>query len=137
MIKQIQCVITLLFLILSFNSCSSSDTISLRWFPEESYFVGYEIIGDTVKFQYSICFENCTEYDTIISLQAKFRRNDLKGWMKYENFFAGYDENGETLHQLIEANQKINIVYTFIGKYTGGTVNEKISFPERLILQME
>ena len=134
-------VIFLLVPILLLNSCNSynhaTETNTLRWIPEESYYIGYDIIDDIVKFQYSICFENCTEYDTIISLHAKFHKNDLKGWVIPDGFFVGCDENANTLYQLINAHQKINVVYTFFGEYVGGDVSDEVSFPDEIIIMTD
>lgn len=107
---------------------------TLYWIPEESYFESYEIVNNTISFHYSICFVNNTPYDTTISLRAKFKQQDIKGWLKQEDYYPGCDKNGERLYQTIKAGEKVNISYQFTGEYLGGTVNENLSFPQKLII---
>lgn len=54
--------------------CSVHDAkepSKLYWVPEESYFAGYEIVGDTVVFSYSICFVNDLDEDyAVVSVRG-------------------------------------------------------------------
>ena len=109
---------------------------TLHWLSKESKFVGYEISGDIVKFRYSICFVNNSQYTANISLSAKFKSSELKGWMKSEKFLTGLGEDGKLKKEKIEPGEKINVIFVFEGKYLGGKVNENISSPEEIILML-
>ena len=64
----------------------------------------------------------------------KFIKKELDGWLRYEKFFIGTDDNDGLLkYGLIKPKEKTNIIYTFEGNYLGGTVNDTLSFPEELM----
>lgn len=107
---------------------------TLHWLPDESYFVDYEIVDNTVKFRYSICFVNGTERDCGVKVSAKFKEEELSNWIKNVDFFEGHSKNGEWSYCEIKSGEKINLVLTFEGEYLGGSVNTDLSFPEELIL---
>ena len=108
------------------------DTIS--WIPEESYFVDYKINNDIVTFRYSICFYNDTEDPIEISLGAKFKSAELKGWFNCEdNFLEGLGEDGEHKYEVLNSKEKKNIIFCFKGDYLGEKVNTNISFPEEIL----
>lgn len=130
--------IILLIMPMILSSCINSYSerskdVALSWIPEESYFVDYEINGEKIKFRYSICFHNHTSEPTEIGICAKFNKRELNGWLRYEGFFIGDDNDGLLKYGLIKPKEKTNIVYTFEGDYLGGTVNENLSFPEELM----
>lgn len=106
----------------------------LHWLPEESYFVDYEIIDNTVKFRYAICFVNNSGSDCSVTLSAKFHAKDLKGWTENNDFLEGCDENGEWVSSVIQNGEKAVRTYCFTVPYTGGTVNTDIQFPEEIML---
>ncbi len=84
------------FIILSPPKKTDNDNGYLSWIKEESYFVDYSIVDSTVKFRYSICFENTSEYDFQISpASAGFQADELKEWVAYEKSFEGYPESDE------------------------------------------
>ncbi|MBO5797317.1 MAG: hypothetical protein J6R77_03105 [Clostridia bacterium] len=137
--KTISLLLTLVIMLGLLAGCSTvkePDTDNtLHWVSEESFFVDYEITdNDIVKFRYSICFVNNSAYDLTVSLSARFSEKDLKGWLKYEDFFWGYDENHSPFYTEIKSGEKANVVFVFEGEYLGGSVNEKLSFPEEIIL---
>lgn len=115
------------------DHADDGDPNTLRWIPEESRFLDYEITENRIRFKYSICFENGFDTDEMISLSAKFARKELKGWLKYESFFEGCDETGNRAYYLIKSGEKVNLVFVFEGEYLGGSVNENLSFPEELL----
>lgn len=116
-----------------YSSNYNEGEIIFTWIPEESYFVDYEINGNKIKFQYSICFENKDDEETEFMLSAKFKKSELEGWIKYEKFFDGMDENGESSYRKIPPHTKMNMSFYFEGDYLGGEVNTHISFPEELL----
>lgn len=117
------------------NSPNTNDVDSdIHWLPEESYFVDYEVVDGKVRFRYAICFVNNSEYDVGIKLSARFKADELGGWIKYSSFFEGYDENGEWDYRIINHGEKVQYIYTFEGEFLGGAVNTNLSFPEELIL---
>lgn len=67
-------------------------------------------------------------------MDAKFKRSELRGWVKYSDSFLGLDDNGEYKYQIIGPGEKVDVVYVFEGEYLGGTANEKLSFPEEMVL---
>ncbi len=111
----------------------NDNSNTLHWIAEESYFVDYEIIGDTVKFRYSICFENNSDEDDTISILAKFKKSELKDWIKADEFIFGCDETGERLYEEIKKGEKKNVVFVFEGEYLGGEVNTNLSFPDEIM----
>ncbi len=127
--------VILLIIPMILSSCLNhhSEDVALSWIPEESNFVDYEINGGKIKFRYSICFYNHTSEPTEIGLAAKFNKKELDGWLRYEKFFMGTDDNDELKYGLIKPKEKTNIIYTFEGDYLGGTVNDNLSFPEELM----
>ena len=129
-------IILIIIIPITLTSCTNnhSDEIALSFIPEESNFVDYEINGDRIKFRYSICFYNHTSEPTEIGVSAKFIKKELDGWLRYEKFFIGTDDNDGLLkYGLIKPKEKTNIIYTFEGNYLGGTVNDTLSFPEELM----
>lgn len=134
--------VQILALILGFCalvSCSSakepedlSDTF--QYLPDKSYFVNYEIDGNTVRFRYSICFVNNTKENMEVNLSAQFQKSELRGWIKYEAFYDGCDETGEMLYETVKAGETKHITFVFEGEYLGGDVNEALSFPEEILL---
>ncbi len=119
--------------ILLLNRKPVSDS-PFYWVHEKSHFVDYEINGDRIKFRYSIHFVNSSNDDMQVSLSAKFKSKELKGWLKKESFFKGCDQNGEMLYAIIKANDKADVIFSFEGEYLGGEVNKNLSFPEELII---
>ncbi len=111
----------------------TDENNTLRWIAEESCFVDYEIVEDTVKFRYSICFENNSDEDDTISILAKFKKSELKDWIKADEFIFGCDETGERLHEKIKQGEKKNVVFVFEGEYLGGEVNTNLSFPDEIM----
>ena len=129
------CIIILLIIIISiFVQCapiSSSEPNEEfggnRWIEEESGFLDYTIVDETIQFRYLFCFQNDTEYDlTFNAFAAKFKKRDLKGWLQYEKFFNGTLENGEN-SVTVKAGEKKNLALIFEGEYLGGTVNENLN----------
>ena len=122
----------ILFFSIVLSGCTmikEKEKSKLYWVPEESYFVGYEIIDDNVVFSYSICFVNNWNDDYVVDVSAKFQKSEMKNWIEYKDFYLGTSNDGT-----VKANSKKNIVYSFKGKYLGGKVNTNISFPKELIL---
>lgn len=107
---------------------------TLHWLPEESNFVDYEIVGDNIKFRYAITFVNNFPYDSTISLSAKFSPKELKGWIEADDFIIGCDENDIMITESIVKGQKKKIIFTFTGKYLGGKIPQKLSFPQEIIM---
>ena len=115
-----------------FNSCHNSKDIVFGWDAEKSFFVDYNIKGNTVFIRYSICYVNNTDKDYYVSAPvASFKSRETKGWAK-DNSFIGNFEDGEAEH-CIKAHSKENIIIVFEGEYLGGKVNEKLSPPKNMI----
>lgn len=133
--KKLCILVACLLLLSTFTGCAfNTDTSAgteaeprgFRWVKSESYFVDYTIEGSTVQFRYSFCFENNTKYDrTLNAFSAKFNRWDLRNWIRYQKFYNGKLENGDT-NILVESGQKVNITLVFCGEYLGGVVCEEL-----------
>lgn len=111
----------------------SSESSGFRWVKEESYLLDYQITEDTIQFRYSMCFENFSDEDCIIStLSVAFDKSELSGWLEYNDFFSGTldDEHYEVL---IRSGERISAVFIFTGKYLGGSVNDKLSPPKKIM----
>lgn len=112
---------------------SDGEYRGLRWIREESYFVDYSIVGDIVQFRYSICFNNTSGHDLLISpVSAEFDVRELNGWLEYEDFFRGKIDGAE-YEALIPDGEKVHIIFVFEGTYLGGEVNQKLSNPVDLV----
>lgn len=113
---------------------TSHDDASIHWIPEESGFVDFEVSGDYVKFRYRICFVNETREDIGIKLTATFDPDELAGWIEYKDFYDGLNDQGKWDYQTVNASGKTELVFTFQGKYLGGSINNSLSFPQELII---
>lgn len=140
--KLVICMIIVVSNILILTSCNfdsfglsetKGDTESGFWIRNESYFVDYAIEGDRIQFRYSFCFQNLSDYDLILySIGARFRKRDLKDWLKYEKRFDGVPDNSD--HEIhLKSGQKMNVVLVFEGEYLGGEVNKDI-YIKRIIM---
>lgn len=69
-----------------------------------------------------------------VSLSAKFKSKELKGWLKNESYFMGCEQNVEMLYATVKANNSADVVFTFEGEYLGGEVNKNLSFPEEIAI---
>ena len=108
---------------------------SITFVQEESFFVDYRIIDDSiVEFKYSLCLRNNDYRDIRVRLSAKFNEKELDGWVECQDYFKGYDEDGDLAYRLVESQEKVNLIYIFRGKYLGGSVNEQLSFPVDITL---
>lgn len=116
------------------QSPQNNQKSSFYWIPEESGFLNYEIIGKKIIFSYSICFVNDSNEEQTVSLSAKFKPKELKGWVKETGFFIGNDEKGNLLNEKIPARSKEKLTFFFEGEYLGGKVNTNLSFPDEIIL---
>ncbi len=115
----------------------ATESKGLRWLRNQSFFMDYSISDDIVSFRYSICFENTSDHDYLISpIAAKFEKSELDGWLRYEKFFEGRVETGE-YNTLIPSGETINVIFVFKGDYLGGKVNEKLSHPVDLLFIQE
>ena len=115
------------------TACTDPQCGTLHWRREESQFVQYEIVEDTVVFEYAICFENHTRYDIKITyLAARFKKSELKKWVEYQKTFTGVCQN-DSSDVIIKAGEKVSIPYSFEGKYLGGEVNETLSIPNSIL----
>ncbi|MBR2109192.1 MAG: hypothetical protein IJ932_04505 [Ruminococcus sp.] len=107
---------------------------TLTWFPEKSSFKDYKIDKDKIKFCYSIYFINYDNESCELSLGAKFEQSELDGWFSYvdndDEFLCGLDENGQDKYVIFKPKEKKKVDFWFEGKYLGGVVNTKLSFPE-------
>ncbi len=109
------------------------------WDENKSSFAGYTIENKKVYFNYEVCFANRAKEDTIISVGATFKAKELKGWVKEKelsNSFFAKEENGNLSRYSIPANSEKKVTLKFVGEYLGGTVNENLSFPEELIIEV-
>lgn len=124
----------LAFWLMDYNSqTDTAPSGALRWVREKSSCTDISIQNDRVVLTYSLHFENTTDDDCWVCYpQASFRRYELWGWMECGNF-SGYGENGENTF-LIPANQAVDIIIIFEGKYLGGPVNENISLPSLVFM---
>lgn len=102
---------------------------SLHWIKEESEYIGSDVQGDHVQIQYALVFENHSDVDYRCDyLGAKFSFWDLFGWMKYEQFFDGYCDDGTT-EFIVPGGEKVKITFSFTGEYTGGKIRSELSVP--------
>lgn len=130
------CII-LMMLLCSCGVDNADADSSIYWIKEESSFVDYEISGDIVRFRYSICFVNEMQEHADVKIAAKFSGKELSRWIENKDYFEGLDDHGEWNYQRIKSGEKAQLIYTFEGKYLGGDVNEKLSFPQELILSLD
>ena len=115
------------------TACTDPQCGALHWWREESQFVQYEIVENTVVFEYAICFENHTRYDIKITyLGARFKKSELKKWVEYQKTFTGVCQY-DSPDVIIKAGEKVSIPYSFEGKYLGGEVNENLSIPNSIL----
>ena len=136
----ISVVVTIVVIIAAIGSIpllsdtQQKEATDFYWIPEESYFVDYKIKNNKVIFSYSICFVNNSEEDVTVAVSANFKKNEIKDWIKYKNFFMGYDENGIMKSELIKSKEKENVIFFFEGEYISDKINTNLSFPNELIL---
>jgi len=132
---------TVVFLLAAFEqkqpaetTCTNTDGCeTLHWVREESHFIDCSVEGDTVSVQYAFVFENHSNHVFSCNhLSAKFRRKDLWGWMKYQKFFTGICEDGSDGFT-VGSGEKIEVILTFPGTYTGGAVNNNLSLPTKIV----
>lgn len=139
-ISVILCALIVFFVSVFLIDCSVStpenDSIgnTLTWFPEKSRFEGYKIDKDKIKFCYSIYFINYDIEACELSLGAKFEQSELDGWFSRKDtdneYLDGLDENGQDKYVVFKPKEKKRVKFWFEGKYSGGKVNTKLSFPE-------
>ncbi len=136
--KIISCLLSLVTIATLFTACYNSKhtEVGFRWVREKSYFVDYKINGNKIKFEYAIYFINPEDEPVEIAISAKFKKAELDGWLKYENFFDGLDENGERKYGKVLPNEEKYINFYFEGEYLGGEINTKLSFPDDLMVVM-
>ena len=127
-------IVSLAVLLCGCHFRSVEPDSAFYWLPEESGFVDYEIDGDCVSFRYRICFVNETEQDRSIKLSAAFSPKELAGWVESKDYFDGLNNRGQWEYQTVRRLSKNQLIYTFEGKYLGGEVNTKLSFPEDLMV---
>lgn len=131
----------ILILILIMNSCvpayednDYSDNIS--WNPQKSFFVQYKINNNRIKFCYSIYLSNKTKDSWEILLSAKFNQSELEGWFSPidmdDEYLFGLDKNGQDKYVILKPKEEKSVEFWFEGKYLGGEVNTKLTFPELL-----
>ena len=150
--KKLLLIITSLLLCFSLSSCAifnllsfsslgfigSEDEDHIFYFvPEESYFDGCRVDGDSVIFTYAICFCDEYEFDEKILIYAAFDKKELDGWVEYEKMYEGLDENGEPLFATVKAGETSIIKFSFRGKYLGGQLPDTLSFPEEIMIMQE
>ncbi|MGN0179301.1 MAG: hypothetical protein ACI4DY_07675 [Monoglobaceae bacterium] len=136
----ILCIVSILLIIVlggcfNYNNGYSEESTSLEWFPDESHFVDYKIVGKKVVFRYSIAFQNNCECDVAFDIGAKFYKKDTRGWLKNNEILLGQSdcEKEENGYIPLRRNEKKSIVFSFEGDYLGGKVNTNLSFPEELV----
>lgn len=128
-----------LILPLALSSCAGEpleDEAVVGWIDEESYFVDYAIEGDKVVFRYSFCCFNHMDEAADISISAKFKKSELKGWAEYEKFFCPTDEDGYIQYETLAPNEQRNLVFCYEGRYPRGQVNQNLSFPDEVMVVM-
>jgi len=116
------------------RECTNPDECSvLHWVQNECQVESCEIIGNVVEIKCKLVFENHDDTSRTISyLRGKFNYWELFGWAKYEKFFEGKIENGDT-QVLIPAGEKIEVIYTFITEYNGSGTPKDISIPTQIM----
>lgn len=136
------CLFVVISIVSALCSCSNrSEQKGCYPVEEQSYFDGYEITNDKVKFRYSIHFVNELDSSCDIAIYAIFDKSELSDWVKNndvdseENQFEGLKKDcSDRLTVNLKAHESIDIIFTFEGKYLGGKVNENLSFPTDIIL---
>ena len=136
------CLFVVISIVSALCSCSNrSEQKGCYPVEEQSYFDGYEIINDKVKFRYSIHFVNELDSSCDVAIYAIFDKSELSDWVKNndvdseENQFEGLKKDGsDRLTVNLKAHESNDIIFTFEGKYLGGKVNENLSFPTDIIL---
>ena len=110
---------------LPFDGATNADKKNENefWVKDQSYLLDYTIQDNSIELRYSFRFENHTGYDLRINgFVVDLRKKDLKGWLKYEDFYNGMLENGED-DIMIRSGEKIDVVLVLKGEYLGGEVN--------------
>lgn len=136
------CLLTVIFIVSVLCSCSNhSEQKGCYPVEEQSYFDGYEITNDRIKFRYSIHFVNELDSQCDVAIYAAFDESELSDWVKNddadskENQFEGLNEDcSDRLTVKLKAYESKDVIFTFEGKYLGGKVNENLSFPTDIIL---
>lgn len=136
------CLFVVISIVSALCSCSNrSEQKGCYPVDEQSYFDGYEITNDKVKFRYSIHFVNELDSSCDIAIYAIFDKSELSDWVKNndvdseENQFEGLKKDcSDRLTVNLKAHESKDIIFTFEGKYLGGKVNENLSFPTDIIL---
>lgn len=128
----IGCMSMLLFL--SSNTLNDEGKSDFYWIEEESYFVDYVIENNKIVFSYSINFVNNSDSDVSVSVSTKFRKSEICKWIKYQDYFIGYDEYGNMKYETIKAGEQKNIIFYFEGDFISDNINTKLSFPNELII---
>lgn len=118
---------------LSKTSYDEGET-DFYWISENSYFVDYKIEENKIIFSYSICFKNDSDSDISVAVSARFKKSELNNWIKYQDFFMGYDEDGNMKYGVVKAREQKNVVFYFEGEYISSDINTKLSFPDELII---
>ena len=117
------------------RTADSGNVTSWQWIREESYLVDIELDTDngTVAILYSFCFTNPTENSyTLAPISANFARNDLAGWMDYQQFYVGQRKDGN-YYTVLQPQETVNVVYSFSGKYLGGEIGTHIDPPTEIM----
>lgn len=129
----------LIYLLISMLShhrtADSGNVTSWQWIREDSYLVDIELDADngTVAILYSFCFTNPTESSYALApISANFARNDLAGWMEYQQFFVGQRQDGN-YYTVLQPQETVNVVYSFSGKYLGGEISTHIDPPMEIM----
>lgn len=120
---------------LPIRSLDTESEASWAWIREKSYLVNIKLDDDneTVAILYSFCFSNPTEntYE-LAPISANFARNDLAGWMDYQQFFVGVRQDGE-YYTVLHPHETTNVVYSFTGKYLGGELTAHVDPPVEIM----
>lgn len=130
--KRIVCFVSICLIILLMGAChlpfdgaTNADKKNGNefWVKDQSYLLDYTIQDNSIELRYSFRFENHTGYDLRINgFVVDLRKKDLKGWLKYEDYYNGMLENGED-DIMIRSGEKIDVVLVLKGEYLGGEVN--------------
>lgn len=136
------CLLAVISIIGFLCSCSNhSEQKGCYPVEEQSYFDGYEITNDRIKFRYSIHFVNELDSQCDVAIYAAFDESELSDWVKNDdadskgNQFEGLNEDcSDRLTVKLKAHESKDVIFTFEGKYLGGKVNENLSFPTDIIL---
>lgn len=117
------------------RNADSGDVTSWQWIREDSYLVDIKLDADngTVSILYSFCFTNPTETSYALApISANFARNDLAGWMDYQQFLVGQRQDGN-YYTVLQPQETVNVVYVFSGKYLGGEISTHIDPPTEIM----